>query len=154
MLESGIAQLVIAGESAAAIAVRAIIGTRFYPVVPPEDVTYPCCTFQVISDVPDYLLGGDQALEVMRIQIDSWSGGSSNANYSDAKSAQLAIRLLLAGQPGTPTQAAIPCFSGPLPDGTVVAAIFVANAEDGYEQDARAYRARTDYMVHFYPAAG
>lgn len=136
MVEAGIQQLLAANAG-----VQAVIGTRIYPVLVPEDVTYPCASYQVISDVPLYLLAGSVALETKRIQIDTWSGGASNATYTAVKAAQAAIR------------AALESFRGPLPDGTIVAGIFVANAIDSFEQDARSYRTSTDYMVTFYPAA-
>ena len=136
MLEAGIQQLLAANGG-----VQAVIGTRIYPVLVPEDVTYPCASFQVISDVPEYLLDGTQGIGTTRIQVDTWSGGASNATYAAAKAAQVAIRAVLE------------TFRGALPDGTQIAGIFVANALDTFEQDARAYRTTTDYMVMYYPAA-
>jgi hypothetical protein len=68
MLEAGLQQLVAANA-----AVQAILGTapvRLFPLTPPEDVAYPCATYQVISDAPSYLLAGDTEIEVKRIQID------------------------------------------------------------------------------------
>jgi hypothetical protein len=137
MLEAGLSQLV-----AAAAGVQALIGSpaRLYPVLVPENATFPCATYQVISTVPGYTHSGANPIEKRRVQFDTWSGGASNANYADVKNLQAAIRAVLEG------------FQGTLPDGTLVAGIFVAHAADLYEQDARAYRTTTDYMVHFYPA--
>jgi hypothetical protein len=146
MLESGIQALVIANA-----AVAALIGTQFYPVTPPEDVTGTFATYQVISDVPPYLLSGFPAgVNPMRLQIDTWSGGTSTATYGAAKAAQAAIRKLLAGTPKTLTSAGSPCFSGALPGGTLVAGILVINAMDGFEQDSRSYRCTTDFLVLYY----
>lgn len=137
MLEVGIAQLV-----SAAPGVQALIGSpaRFYPVRLPDSPLFPCASYQLISAVPEYLLDGSQSIEIRRLQIDTWSGGETKASYLDAKNVQAAIRAILEG------------YSGELPDGTRIAAIFVANATDIFEQDALAYRAMTEYMVHFYPA--
>jgi len=123
--------------------VQAIIGNpaRFYPVILPESPTYPCASYQVISDVPEYTLDLTAGVSQKRIQVDTWSGGPDAASYLDAKNAQAAIRAALEG------------FRGQLPDGTWVTGILVANAKDEYEQDARAYRTSTDFLV-FYPAAG
>lgn len=140
MLEEGIQQLVDANS-----AVQAILGNdpvRFYPTILPARPAYPCATYQVISDIPEYVLGGAAGIEIKRIQIDTWSGGTDGASYGDTKNAMAAIRAVLDG------------FSGPLPDGTRVAGIFVANGRDEFEQDARAYRCSMDILVHFYPAAG
>jgi Protein of unknown function (DUF3168) len=138
MLEVGIQNLVAANAG-----VQALLGNpaRFYPVVLPEDPAWPCASYQLISDVPDYLLRG-VGIEVKRLQVDSWSGGPTGASYLAVKNIDAAIRAVLDR------------FTGQLPDGTNVGAIFVANSRDEFEQDARAYRVTTDYMIHFYPAAG
>jgi hypothetical protein len=138
MLEVGIQNLVAANAG-----VQALLGdpARFYPVLLPEDPDWPCASYQLISDVPDYLLRG-VGIEVRRLQVDSWSGGPVSASYLAVKNIDAAIRAVLEG------------FSGELPDETRVAGIFVINSHDGYEQDARAYRTTTDYRIHFYPAAG
>lgn len=136
MLEAGIQELIGANAG-----VQALIGNpaRLYPVVLPEDAVYPCATYQVISDVPVYVLPAGTAIEVKRIQVDTWSGGPDNATYAAAKAVQAAVRAVLE------------LYYGQLADGTRVAGIFVAHSMDLFEQDARAYRTTTDYMVHFYP---
>lgn len=138
MLESGIAKLVAADAG-----VQTLIGAnpcRFYPVLVPEDPVYPCASYQVISETPNYTLDGDRGINQIRLQVDSWSGGTESASYAAAKAVQVAIRDVLEG------------YSGQLPDGTRVAGIFVSNASDFYEQDGRCYRTFTDYMILFYPA--
>jgi hypothetical protein len=138
MVEVGIAQLV-----RAAAGVKAILGdpARMYPVLIPESPVYPLATYQLISDMADYTLDGSAGIEVKRIQIDTWSGGEVSASYLDAKNAAEAIRNVLEG------------YSGQLPEGTYVAGVFVAQMQDLYEQDARAYRVLTDYKICYYPPA-
>jgi hypothetical protein len=138
MLVAGIQNLV-----AASSAVQALIGNpaRFYPVVLPENPVYPCASYQVISDIPEYVLSGTKTIQQVRLQVDTWSGGPANATYLAAKNVQLAIRAALEG------------FRGQLLDGTNVAWIEVKHAADLYEQNARAYRTTMDYMIHFYPGA-
>ena len=132
MLEVGIAQLVMGNSG-----VEAIIGTRFYPVLLPDNPTYPCASYQLISDIPDYLLDCTQGMNCKRLQVDTWSGGTSAASYLDAKNAGAAIRAVLE------------LWSGVLSDGTHVNSIQVANSVDGYEQDARVYRNTADYLIFF-----
>ena len=120
--------------------VQAVIGSRFYPVILPENPAYPCASYQDITTKPQYTLDGPTpAFEVRRLQIDTWSGGSSNASFADAKTAQAAIRAVLEG------------FAGTLPGGVIVAKIFVITARSEYEQDARCFRTTTEFMIHFYP---
>jgi Protein of unknown function (DUF3168) len=137
MVESGFAQHV-----AADVGVQAVIGNpaRFYPVLVPESPAYPCGTYKVISDTPSYTLAGNSPLNSMRIQVDTWDGGLEDGSYADAKAAQAAIRD------------ALELYVGLFPDGTRVAGIFVANAHDSYDQDARCFRTSTDYIVNYYPA--
>lgn len=146
MIEAGIQQLV-----AASSAVQELIGSpaRFYPVLLPEDVTWPCASYQVISDVPEYTLQVPSALNQvraqlssMRLQIDSWSGGPTNASYATARAIDSAIRGVLDG------------FIGQLPDGTNAGGILIVDSRALFEQDARAYRISTDYRVWYYPQAG
>ena len=134
MLEAGIQQLVVADAT-----VNSLIGTRFYPVLVPENPTYPCATFQLISDVAGYSMSYEKGMEMKRIQVDSWSGGVEGASYLAAKNTDIAIRNVLE------------LYRGTLPDGTIVGGIFVANSLDTYEQDARCYRTTTDYLVNYYP---
>lgn len=138
MIEAGIQQLV-----AASAAVQALVGNpaRFYPLLPPEDTVYPCASFQVISDTPESLLDGSLTVGSMRLQVDTRSGGESNATYAAAKAVQVAIRAVLEN------------FVGALPDGTFVNRIHVINAHDEYESDARCYRTSTDFMIYFKPGA-
>jgi hypothetical protein len=137
MIEVGIAQLIAANA-----AVQALIGSpaRLYPVLVPEDPTYPCASYQLISEVPRYLIDGSSAMNQIRFQIDTWSGGLQNASYLTAKAVQAAIRAVLEG------------FTGLLSDGSHVAWIEVVSARDLYEQNARCYRTSTDYMIYFNPA--
>lgn len=138
MLEVGLAQLV-----SQAATVQGLIGNpaRHYPVVLPENPVFPCSSYQVLSMTPEYLLNAAKpTLSQARIQVDTWSGGPTSGTYVAAKQVQAAIRKVLE------------LFTGALPDGTLVAAIFVANAVDLYEQDARCYRTSTDYIVNYYPA--
>jgi hypothetical protein len=145
VIELGIYQLVTAGQSAAALAIQALIGTNFFPTVLPEDPTYPCASYQLIDDRAEYLLDGSTGIEVKRLQVDAWSGGTTNASFLAAKNTAQAIRALLSPKAGPP-------FSGRLPDGTFVNAILLLTARDEYEQDARAYRSRLEFRVFFNPS--
>ncbi len=134
MIEPGIQQRVAQDAT-----VQGLIGARFYPVVIPENPTYPCASYQVITNTPDYYLEGGRSIEQIRLQVDTWSGGTTGASYASAKAVQAAIRAVLDQ------------FRGALPGGTQVAGIFVANASDGFLEDGRSFRTTTDYLIHFYP---
>lgn len=142
MVEQGFSQFVRADAG-----VQAVLGsspTRFYPAVAPENPTYPYGIFRVVSNTPLYDLKGGVRLNSIRIQVDTVDGGPDGASYADAKAAQAAIVNCL--QPNDNP------YVGLFPDGTIVSGIFVSNAHDGYDQDARAYRTVTDFVLNYYPA--
>lgn len=57
-------------------------GTRIYPVILPDNVTYPAITYSVVSQVPEASYGCDQ----FRFQIDIWA-----ATYAAVKSLRDAL---------------------------------------------------------------
>lgn len=113
--------------------VQPTIPGGIYPVLLPQDATFPCATYQVISTVPGYSLSGKAGVEDVRVQIDAWS----NTTYAAAQAAQQAIRACLES------------FTGDLSDGTHVLDIRVANVTDYYDAANLSFRVQTDYIVQF-----
>ena len=127
MLEQGLNQLLSADPG-----VSALVGQCVYPVIIPENATYPCVSYQVISATAEYTLGS--AVEVTkRVQFDAWSQA-----YADTKFVQTALHNLLDG------------FNGSLPDGTVVKGAFRDVEIDFFEQYSRTYRAVSEYVFHYF----
>lgn len=51
----------------------ALVGTRIYPLIMPQGVTYPALVYQRISTVPRYAcMGTDVGLVRTRIQVTAW----------------------------------------------------------------------------------
>ncbi len=126
MIEQGITTLLTADST-----LSGLIGTRLFPVFVPEDPTYPCVSYQVVSGSSDYSVDGTYETW-KRIQFDAW--GSA---YADVKTIQKALHAVLDG------------FSGTLSDGTTVLGAFRGVELDEFEVDSRTYRALTEYSFHF-----
>jgi len=104
-----------------------------YPVLLPQDATFPCATYQVISTTAEYDLNGKAGVEQSRLQVDIWS----NTTYASTQAAQQAIRACLES------------FTGDLPDGTHVLDIRVANVTDYYDSGLLSFRVQTDYIIQY-----
>lgn len=111
--------------------VDAIAGDRIYPLVLPknEDVTYPAITYQEISLRGTFSHSGDESLDLPRYQIDCWA-----ETVAEARSLARAVRAALAGIVHTS-------------DGETFRGGFLDNEDEGYDDEARKYRVRADYML-------
>lgn len=107
----------------------AISGTRFYPVLLPEDATLPAATYQRITTTRDYTTTGPVALNRVRMQVDCWA-----RTYSEVKQLQVALLAVLDDRN---TYA-----------GTDIDSITLITATDGYEHEARLFRVSIDFYVY------
>ena len=127
MLEQGLEALLLATP-----ALTALVGVAgVYPVLVPENATYPALTYQVASASPAYALNFAIVGE-KRIQFDAWG-----TNYADAKGVLQALQRLL------------DTFQGALSDGTVVLVATRVTETDFWEMAPRLYRAVCEYEIQF-----
>lgn len=70
----------------------ALIGDRVYPVVAPQNVTYPCITWQRISRTDVRSLQGPSGYADVRVQVDCWG-----LTYTATRALAKAVRLRLDG---------------------------------------------------------
>lgn len=54
-------------------AVSALVGTRIYPLVMPQDGLLPAVVYQRVSTVPITSLDGDSGLDAVRMQSSCWA---------------------------------------------------------------------------------
>lgn len=73
-------------------AVSALVGTRIYPLMAPQNVANPYITYQVINDNSNQCLGGSVYQNDTRFQIDCWS-----TKYSEVKAIKEAVESALIG---------------------------------------------------------
>lgn len=67
-----------------------LVGLRIYPVIAPQNVTFPCVTWQRISSERVTAMGSDPGLVRMRVQVDGWA-----STYESARLIAEAIRTRL-----------------------------------------------------------
>lgn len=126
MIEEGVNQLLSADA-----ALSALVGSSIYPVLVPEQTTWPCVSYQVASSVTDYTVDG-AAETAKRMQFDCWG-----LTYASTKQVQTAVSNVLDG------------FTGLLPDGTVIKGAFRGVDLDAYDSGHRVFRALVEYVFHY-----
>jgi hypothetical protein len=68
-------------------AASALVGQRVYPVIAPQNVAYPCITWQRISRTEVFSLEGPSGYADARVQIDCWA-----KTYGEARAVANAVR--------------------------------------------------------------
>lgn len=111
--------------------VAALVSTRIYPLVMPQDVDLPAIAYQKISGPRDHVHEGPSGLVTARMQVTCL--GSS---YSAAKGLSEAVRVAVDG------------FSGTMGTVTVNAALLV-NEVDSWADGFEAPVVRLDFMVWY-----
>ena len=72
--------------------VSALVGTRIYPLMAPQDVTNPYMTYRVINGKGNQCMEGNIYQNDVRFQIDCWS-----TKYSEVKAIKEAVISALIG---------------------------------------------------------
>ncbi len=102
-------------------ALRALVSNRCYPLVMPQNPTYPAIVYSRISSNPENVLEGGSTIDQVRIQIDCYA-----TTYGSAKSLAEQVRTAM-------EQAS---FKGTLQFDF-----------DDYEPDVKVYRVVQDYYI-------
>jgi hypothetical protein len=113
--------------------VLALVSTRVYPLVIPQDIALPAIAYQRISGPRELAHDGPTGMARARIQITCQA-----ATYTAAKAVAEAVRLALDG------------FRGPVAANSEVLVVEIAalaNELDGYEFETAATSVRVDYML-------
>ena len=126
MIEQGLTALLSNNSQ-----LQALIGACLYPVMVPEQTTYPCLSYQVVSAASEYALPGSSE-RWKRLQFDAWGQA-----YADCKNVVDALDAALDG------------LTGALPDGTVVLGAFRGVELDLSEQYSRTFRTMVEYTFHY-----
>jgi len=102
--------------------VSAIAGNRIYPILLPQNVTYPCVSYSVDEGQEDVTFDGQGTFQSVSIEIDSWS--TTHAGM-----------LSLSGA----CKAALKNYSGTV-SGITIDKIQIDSAISVYEDAAEVYR--------------
>ena len=84
-LETGL-YTVLTGDAG----VSALVGTRIYPEIMPQGVTYPAISYQRVSTVRTAMLSGVDDFTQVRIVVDCWDD-----SYSGVKALAAAVKSAL-----------------------------------------------------------
>jgi hypothetical protein len=103
----------------------ALISTRIYPVVAPQDCARPYVTYQRVATDPTYLHGGADAMGNDLVQFDAFGDNPDS------------VRAV-----ANEVKAALDSWSSP-----VVNRAFIRYDEDMYESDIKLYRVSIDAEV-------
>jgi hypothetical protein len=112
--------------------VSALVSTRVYPNVVPQDIAMPAVAYQRISTVRDMAHDGPLGIAHARFQFTI-----SASSYSSARNVANAIRAAVDGVSGT--------WGGE--GGVVIEASWVENEVDGYNQAGEEQVVRMDVLV-------
>jgi len=93
MIEQGIRAILLADSD-----VLALVKTRIYPGVLPQNPTYPCVTIWPITQDDNVTLRAIPDLKWSRLQVDSWA-----ATYAAMMALNEKVFTALANRTGTPT---------------------------------------------------
>ena len=72
--------------------VSGLVGSRIYPEIMPQGVTYPAISYQRISTVRTVMLSGVDDFTQVRVMIDCWDD-----SYSGAKALASAVKSAIDG---------------------------------------------------------
>jgi len=126
---------IIYGRLSATSAVTALVSTRIYPDMAPQNATFPYIVFQKLNTSPTDTKEGVSPLDKLLVQVDCYSN-----NYDNAHALAAAVRTALDRYAGTI-------------NGHVVDKIIFSNDSSGSPQDvptstgSMIYWASQDYEI-------
>ena len=110
----------------------ALVSTRIYPLVMPQNATLPAVTFSKISGPRAHAMQQDAGLAYPRFQVSCWGG-----TYKQAKEVAGQVRAALQDYTGTMGGAG----------GVVVSGVFLEDENDLYEPGTQAYHIAIDFII-------
>jgi hypothetical protein len=111
--------------------VSAIVGNRIYPLLTPEEGTYPALSYFRVDGPREHDLTGPAGLARPRIQVDAWAN-----DYPTAKALITAVIAALDGYSGTVA-------------GVLIVGITIAppGDHDLYEERTKSFHRAADFEV-------
>lgn len=110
---------------------RALISIRIYPLILPQNPTYPAITYQRIDGPREHCISEDAGMAHPRIQIDSWG-----KRVGDTKAVATQVRgALQRWNDSTSSPAVLDCL--------------LECDEDSYESETNIYRVRQDWICWY-----
>lgn len=110
----------------------ALVGTRVYPNVLPQGVTFPCVSYRRVSGVREHAMGADPQNVESTVQVDCWATTYAGVKALYTQVFQALTRYRLAGT-----------FDD----------VFAGVPQDLYESEKDLHRVRIDFTVYHREAA-
>lgn len=113
--------------------VTAIVSTRIYAGILPQEPTYPALTYNIITRTKEHCFGSDPGNEMIRLQLDCWA-----KTYAESLSLAGAVRTALSRWRGQQTN-------------YYVEDSLADNWQDMFEDESeqRIYRASIEFLIYF-----
>lgn len=112
--------------------VSALVSDRIYPIVIPQNTTYPAIHYDDFSPVYYSAMGADATITATRFRVTA-----IDDSYSGAKALEVQILAALKRWSGTA-------------DGTTIVDVFHEVSNNIYDDDLGTYQTHIDFMVHYY----
>jgi len=109
----------------------ALISTRSYPYVLPQNITYPALTYNIISSTTEHAFGSDPGNEMRRVQVSIWD-----------------TTALSVENVGIQVKAALSRWSGAQANVTIEDS-FLDNELDDYDPETKDFRTDLDFIIHY-----
>jgi len=127
--EEGELEMVLVARLSGYESLAALVSTRIYPLILPQNPTYPVLTYQRIDGPREHCMSEDAGVAHPRIQIDAW--GETAASV---KAVATQVRSALQRWDDATTS-------------PVILDTLLDNDEASYEPDVNIHRFRQDYIV-------
>lgn len=114
---------------AADATVAALVSTKIYPVIAPQNVASPFVVYSIASAIPTNTKDRISELDTMRVQVDCYG-----RTYAQVEAISSAVRLAIDGQTGT--------YGGAYVDG-----VAYENEQDMLDEDVDLYRKSLDFFI-------
>jgi len=111
------------------LANQTIAASRIYPLILPQQPTYPAITYQTISSVRTHAMGQDSQVVRVRMQVNCWG-----RTYAEAHALARQVTTQLSR------------FKGEV-SGITVLDVLLDNELDTYESDTQTRRVIQDYSL-------
>ncbi len=131
----GLRELILSSGTVATLA-----GSRVFPSRMPQGETAPSVVYNRISELDSYHYKGPSGLVSIRFQIDCWA-----QTADEASELALAVKEQISGFSGTVMYG----LASPPSDSIIVQGVFMADARDTYDDQAKLYGVGRDYFFWY-----
>jgi len=127
------------------VAVAALVGTRVYSGVMPQNPTFPLITLKKIDKLSDVILDGTVGPNELRVMVDCWAkDGTGTAGADNVRALATAVN----GSDDQSTHGALHGYVGTSAGVGIKLLQLLVERSTEYEPDTKLYRVSADYAAH------